>query len=418
MLKRYLKRIDTESQENLTYIQERGLVMKRTCLVIVALVLFLTSGLPAEATDEIKIGYIATMSGPAASLGIDILDGFKLGIKHSDDKLGGLPVNLLVGDDQLKPGTGVQVATRMIEKEKVDFVTGIVFSNVMMAVARPITEAGIFLISANAGPSPLAGEQCIKDLFTVSWQNDQTHEAMGKAIQDMGVKKLYLMAPNYRAGKDALAGVKRFYKGQVVGEVYTKINQPDYAAELAQLRAARPDGVFVFYPGGMGINFVKQYAQAGLKEEIPLYTTAFTTAQMVLPAMGDAALGLLNSSFWSHDLDNPVNKKFVADFKAVYNRLPSLFAAQGYDAALLIDSAVRSVDGNLKARDALRAALRKADFKSVRGDFKFNQNQFPIQNFYIRKVVKNDNGMLTTVIESTAFTKHADAYQSKCPMNW
>jgi len=392
--------------------------MKSKCLMIALLVAFLAAGPQARAAGEIKIGYIATMSGPAASLGIDILDGFKLGIKHCKDTLGGLPVNLVVGDDQLKPGVGVQVATRMIEKEKVDFVTGIVFSNVMMAVARPITDAGIFLISANAGPSPLAGEQCLADLFTVSWQNDQTHEAMGKAIQDMGVKTLYLMAPNYRAGKDALAGVKRYYKGQVVGEVYTKINQPDYAAELAQLRAAKPDGVFVFYPGGMGINFVKQYAQSGLKADIPLYTTAFTTAQMVLPAMGDAALGLLNSSFWSHDLDNPVNRRFVADFKATYNRLPSLFAAQGYDAALLIDSAVREVDGNLQARDALRAALRKADFKSVRGQFRFNQNQFPIQNFYIRKVVKDKDGTLTTKIERIAFKDHADAYQPTCPMRW
>jgi branched-chain amino acid transport system substrate-binding protein len=380
--------------------------------------LLISGNTVAQAADEIKIGYIATMSGPAASLGIDILDGFKLGIAHCQDKLGGLPVNLVVGDDQLKPGIGVQVATRMIEKEKVDFVTGIVFSNVMMAVAKPITDAGIFLISANAGPSPLAGAQCLENLFTVSWQNDQTHEAMGKAIQDMGVKKLYLMAPNYRAGKDALAGVKRYFKGQIVGEVYTKINQPDYAAELAQLRAAKPEGVFVFYPGGMGINFVKQYAQAGLKTEIQLFTTAFTTAQMVLPAMGDAALGVLNSSFWSHDLDNPVNKRFVAEFKATYGRLPSLFAAQGYDAALLIDSAVRSVDGNLEAKDALREALRKADFESVRGQFRFNQNQFPIQNFYIRKVVKDADGTLTTKIEGVAFKDHADAYQPECPMKW
>jgi len=372
----------------------------------------------AGAADAIKIGYLATMSGPAASLGIDILDGFKLGMAHRDGKLGGLPVTLIEGDDQLQPEIGVQVATRMIEKDQVDMMTGIVFSNVMMAVAKPVTDAGMFLISANAGPSPLAGAQCMPNLFTVSWQNDQTHEAMGKYLQDIGVKSLYLMAPNYQAGKDGLAGVKRYFKGKIAGEVYTKINQPDYSAELAQLKAAKPEGVFVFYPGGMGINFVKQYAQAGLKAEIPLYTTAFTTAQMVLSAMGDAALGVVNASFWSPDLNNPVNQRFVADFKKTYNRLPSLFAAQGYDAALLIDSAVAAVKGNLKDQDGLRAAFRKADFKSVRGSFKFNRNHFPIQNFYIREVVRGVDGELTNKTIATAFTDHVDAYQGECPMTW
>ena len=393
-------------------------MIQRLVVLLVGLALLIGAPTPAPAADTVKIGYMATLSGPAASLGVDILEGFKLGIKHSGDKLGGMKVDLVVGDDQLKPGVGVQVATRMIEKDRVDMITGIVFSNVMMAVAKPITDAGLILISANAGPSPLAGAGCMPDFFAVSWQNDQTHEAMGKYLQDKGVKSLYLMAPNYRAGKDGLAGVKRYYKGNVVAEVYTKINQPDYAAELAQLKAAKPDGVFVFYPGGMGINFVKQYAQAGLKEEIPLYTTAFTLAQMVLPAMGDAALGLLNSSFWSPDLDNPVNRKFVADFEKETGRIPSLFAAQGYDAALLIDSAIRAVNGNLKNKDGLRQALRKADFQSVRGDFRFNRNHFPIQNFYIREVVKNKEGALTTKIVGTAFTAHEDAYVKQCPMTW
>jgi branched-chain amino acid transport system substrate-binding protein len=385
---------------------------KSISLITASLLLFIAA---TASAGTLKIGYMATMSGPAASLGVDILDGFKLGLNHSGGKLGGQDVEIVVGDDQLKPNVGVQVATRLIEKDKVDMITGIVFSNVMMAVARPITNAGLFLVSANAGPSPLAGAQCLPDLFTVSWQNDQTHEAMGKYIQDIGVKRLYLMAPNYRAGKDALAGVKRYFKGEVAGEVYTKINQPDYAAELTQLRAAKPDGVFVFYPGGMGINFVKQYAQAGLKEAIPLYTTAFTTAQMVLPAMGDAALGILNSSFWSPDLDNPVNRRFVAAFKATYGRRPSLFAAQGYDAALLIDSALDATGGSLNDRAALRRAFMKADFASVRGDFKFNHNHFPIQNFYIRKVVKKD-GELTTETVATAFVNHEDAYAGQCKM--
>jgi branched-chain amino acid transport system substrate-binding protein len=391
--------------------------MGRRIATFIVLALVLSFGI-CEAKDKIKIGYIATMSGPAASLGVDILDGFNLGLKHCGGRLGGEEVEVLVGDDQLKPQVGVEVATRMLEKEKVDLITGIVFSNVMMAVAKPITDAGVFLISANAGPSPLAGAQCSPNLFTVSWQNDQTHGAMGQYLQDQGVKKVYLMAPNYRAGKDGLEGFKRYFKGEVVGEVYTVINQPDYAAELAQLRAAKPDAVFVFYPGGMGINFVKQYANSGLKQQIPLYSTAFTLSQQTLKPMGRAAVGLKNSSFWSPDLDNAVNEKFVADFNETYGRLPSLFAAQGYDAALLIDSAIREVGGDLSDKEKLRAAFRKADFESVRGEFRFNHNHFPIQDFYVREVYKNDDGVLTNRIIAKAFEDHRDAYHEQCPMEW
>ena len=249
--------------------------MFKRFFIIILVSVFLFCGI-AIANDKVKIGYIATLSGPAASIGVDLLNGFKLGIKHSGGKLGGLTVDLVTGDAQLKPGIGIQVASKMIEKDKVDIITGIVFSNVMMAVAKPITDSNTILIGSNAGPSPLAGKQCSPNLFVVSWQNDTTHETMGKAINDMGVKKLYLMAPNYQAGRDSLAGVKRYYKGEIAGEVYTKINQPDYAAELAQMKAAKPDALFVFYPGGMAINFVKQYSQAGLKKEIPLYATAYS----------------------------------------------------------------------------------------------------------------------------------------------
>ncbi len=372
----------------------------------------------ASAAEKVKVGYIATMSGPGASLGTDILDGFKMGLKHCGDKLGGAPVELIVGDDQFKPEVGVQVATRMIEKDKVDIITGIVFSNVMMAIARPVTDAGIFLVSANAGPSPLAGEGCLPNLFTVSWQNDQTHEAMGKYLQDKGIKGVYLMAPNYQAGKDGLEGFKRYFKGEIRAEVYTEPNQPDYAAELAQLRSANPEAVFVFYPGGMGVNFIKQYAQAGLKDKIPLYTTAFTVNEAVLPAMGDAALGIVNTSFWSPDIDNPANSKFVADFLSTHKRLPSPFAAQGYDAAMLIDSALLATGGQTGDKDRLRAAFRKADFQSVRGSFKFNRNQFPIQDFYIREVIKDQDHQLIGRITGVAFKDHSDAYCEKCPMKW
>jgi branched-chain amino acid transport system substrate-binding protein len=365
--------------------------------------------------EPVKIGFIATMSGPGGALGRDMLDGFRLGIEHAGGKLGGQDVEVITDDDQLKPEVGLQIATRMIEKDDVDVITGIVFSNVMMAIARPVTTADVILISQNAGPSPLAGEQCLENFFATSWQNDQSHEAMGKYLQDIGVERLYVMAPNYQAGWDAIAGVKRYFEGEIVGEVYTALNQPDYAAELAALRAAEPEATFVFYPGGMGVNFVKQYAQAGLKEIAPLYT-AFTIDEITLDAQGEAALGNFGSTFWTPELDNPVNARFVGDFEATYGRVPSPYAAQGYDAAVLLDNAIGRIEGDLADRGAFREALMAADFDSVRGDFSFNSNHFPIQDFYVRQVVKGDDGRLGFKVVATPFDDHKDAYYQDCAM--
>ena len=389
--------------------------MKR---VIATAAAFCLLAAPAVAADKIKIGFIATLSGPAAALGQDLRDGFKLGLKHRDGRLGGLPVELVEGDDQLKPDVGRQLAEKMVERDRVDIITGVVFSNVMMAIAKPVTRAKVFMISSNAGPSALAGKECDPYFFNTAWQNDNTHEAMGRYLADQGVKRVYLMAPNYPAGTDALAGFKRLYRGEIVGEALTKLNQPDYAAELAQLRAAAPDAVYVFYPGGMAVNFVKQYAQAGLKEKIPLYGPSFLLDQTVLPAQGEAALGLYNTSFWSLGLDNPANQRFVRDFEQEYGRLPSPYAAQSYDAAQLIDSAVRAVDGRIEDDEAFRAALRRADFQSVRGPFRFNKNHFPVQDYYLEKVAKDEKGRIVNVLQGTVLTSHGDAYASECPMKW
>jgi branched-chain amino acid transport system substrate-binding protein len=370
---------------------------------------------PAAAQNKLKIGFIATMSGPGGALGKDMVDGFMLGIEHAGGKLGGVEAEVIVGDDQLKPDVGLQVAEKMLQRDKVDIMAGVIFSNVMMAIYKPIIDAKVFMVSTNAGPSPIAGAQCSPYFFAASWQNDQAHEAMGKYLQDKGYKRVYPMAPNYQAGKDALAGVKRYYKGEVVGEVYTTVNQPDYSAEIAQMAAANPEALYVFYPGGMGINFVKQYAQAGMKEKVPMHS-AFTIDTTTLPAQGDAALGMLGTAFWTDGLDNPVNKKFVDAFVAKHGRVPSTYAAQSYDGALLIDSAVKAVGGKVSDQDAFRAALRKADFKSVRGDFKFNTNQFPIQNFYLFDVVKRADGKLGTGYKGVVFQNHADVYAKDCPM--
>ncbi|NUB28894.1 ABC transporter substrate-binding protein [Azospirillum brasilense] len=387
--------------------------MTRNLLTLASALALLAT--PAAA-DTLKIGMITTLSGPGAGLGIDIRDGFALAVEHAGGKLGGQDTQVIEADDQQKPDVAVGLANRMVERDRVQMVTGVVWSNLALAMLPTLAGGQTFFISPNAGPSQLAGAQCNPYFFNAAYQNDQIHEAVGKHVQDEGFKKVYLMAPNYPAGKDGLAGFKRYYKGEVAGEVYTQVGQLDYAAELAQLKAAAPDAVYVFYPGGMGINFIKQYEQAGLKGAVPLFGPGFSFDQDILAAVGESALGVKNSAQWSPDLDNAANKKFVADFKAKYGRIPSMYAAQGYDTALLIDTAVKAVGGNLKDKDKLRAALASAKLQSLRGEVAFNTNHYPIHNIYLREVVKGADGAVTNKTVATVFTNHADAYVKDCPM--
>ncbi len=370
----------------------------------------------AQAADEVRVGMITTLSGGGSGLGIDIRDGFMLGLEHVGGKLGGLDTVVTEGDDQRKPDVAKQLAERMIEREDVDIITGTVWSNLALALMPTMARNEVIYLSPNAGPSVLAGAQCNEFFFNVAWQNDNNHEAMGQYVQDQGFQNVYILAPNYPAGRDALTGFKRYYTGNIAGEVYTELGQLDYAAELAQLRAASPDAVFFFLPGGMGINFVKQYDQAGLKGDVPLFGPAFSFSQDILAAVGDAALGVMNTAQWSPDLDNAANQRFVTDFQAAYGRIPSLYASQGYDAALLIDAAVREVGGNIEDGEAFRAALQSANFESVRGGFQFNRNHFPVQDFYLRQVTKDDEGRLTNTLIGTVFTNHGDAYADDCSM--
>lgn|SRR5690625_1692427 len=367
------------------------------------------------AQAEVKVGFMATLSGPAAALGQDQYDGFMLALEHLGGKLGDTDTVIIKEDDQLKPDLGVQNVRKLIERDKVDLITGITFSNVMMAIAKPVEESETFLISSNAGPAPLAGEQCSPYFFFTSWQNDNQAEVMGEYANQKGYENVYMMAPNYQSGKDQLEGFKRFYKGNVIGEVYTQINQPDYSAEIAQLQAANPDAVYVFYPGGMGVNFIKQFNQAGLLGKIAL-VSASTVDGTTLPALQETALGAIAGTFWGPDFDNPTSKKFVEDFEAKYNRIPSQYAAQAYDSALLIDSALRKTGGSTKDKEAFRKALEEADFTSLRGDFKFGNNHFPIQDMYAFEVAKDDKGRVSLKTIAKPLTDHRDAYHTECKL--
>ena len=380
-----------------------------------AATLCLFSGL-AHAADKVKVGMLSTLSGPGAGLGIDIRDGFNLALKHSGGKLGGLPAEVIVADDQASPDGAKQTADRLVKRDKVDFMTGVVFSNVMLAVGKPIFDSKTFYISANAGPSQLAGAQCNPYFFSASYQNDNLHEAVGKTVQDKGFKKVALLAPNYPAGKDALAGFKRYFKGEIASEVYTPLNQLDYGSELSKMRASGADAVYIFLPGGLGVNFIKQFVGAGLSKDMTLFGPGFSADEDVIRAVGEPMLGMFNTSQWAHDMDNAANKRFVADFQKDYGRLPTLYAAQGYDAARLMDSAVRDAKGKLDDKSAVHKALKAAKFDSVRGAFKFNTNQFPIQDYYLRVITKDTTGRITNRTLGTVFKNHADAYAPECKM--
>ena len=370
----------------------------------------------AFAQAPIKIGFISSMSGPEGVIGRDLKDAFDLAIKTGGGKMGGRPVEMVYGDDQVKPDVGRQVADKMLDSDKVQIVTGINFSNVLLAVVKPVLDAGAFYVSVNAGPSMLAGKQCNPHLFSVGFQNDNNFEGLGKYLKDKGVKKVYFLAPNYPAGKDMLTGFKRYFQGQMEAEIFTAMGQLDYSAEIAQLRAAKPEAVVMFYPGGMGINFVKQYAQAGLMSQIPLYTGPGTVDQTTLPAIGDAALGMYTGAMWSEFLDNPASKKFYADFEAAYNRIPSQYAAQAYDTARVIQAAVDSIGGKIEDKAAFQKALETVKFDSVRGNFKFNTNHFPIQDYYLVQVEKDSKGRLVSALKEKIMSDLADAYAGECNM--
>jgi len=368
---------------------------------------------PAVADEKLKIGVIVTLSGQAAALGAQVRDGFTLAVKDLGGKMAGREVEVVAVDDELKPDAAVTKVKGLLERDKVDFVVGPIYSNILQAIHKPVTDTKTFLISPNAGPSSYAGKNCSPFFYVTSYQNDQVHEILGKVAQDRGYKRVYVMVPNYQAGKDSAAGFKLDYKGEVVEESYVPLGTLDFQVELSKISSLKPDAVFTFMPGGMGVSLVKQYKQAGLADQIPVLS-AFTVDESTLPAQQDAAVGMFGGADWAPDLNTPQSKKFVAAYEAAYNIVPGTYAMQGYDTALLINSAVKAVKGDLNNKDAVAAALKKADFTSLRGNFKFNINGYPIQDFYLTKVAKRADGKFQTEIVQKVFENYGDRYAKDC----
>ena len=371
---------------------------------------------PASAEQKtVKIGYVSTFSGPTAVIGNDMRNAFELALDHLGRKIGGLPVEVIYEDDTQKPDVGVQKTQKLIESDHVDFIAGYIWSNVLLASLKPLVDSKTITVIANAGPSQVAGELCSLYVFSTSWNNDQTPETMGMYMNQKGLKKVFQIGPNYAAGKDMLQGMRNTYKGEVVGQEMTRWpDQLDFSAELSKARAAQPDAIFIFYPGASGVQFITQYVQAGLKGQIPLYQV-FSIDELSLPRLKDLAMGVPGAQQWVNDLPNDANKKFVADYIAKYKSRPSFYGAQSYDAAMLLNSAVTAVNGDLSNKEDIRKAMEKADFKSVRGNFKFGNNHVPIQNFYLQDVVKEgDDYLLKTV--ATIVENYQDRFHDRCPM--
>ncbi|MGI9409770.1 MAG: ABC transporter substrate-binding protein [Hyphomicrobiaceae bacterium] len=377
---------------------------------------------PAVAADSVKVGFVTTLTTGAAVIGNDMKDAVNLAVEHIGGKMGGKKLEVIFEDDGFKPEIGKQKADKLVKQDDVDFVAGFIWSHVLLASRKSVLDSGKFLISSNAGPSPLAGKLCHKNFFSTSWQNDQTPMAMGEVLNQKGIESLYVMAPNYAAGKNMVAGVERTFKGKILGKDFTKWGkdaQLDFSAELAKAKSSGAKGLFVFYPGKAGGAFIKQYQQAGLQGKLPLYTV-FTVDSIALPKLQKAkmegVLGSENTQFWGPDLDNPTNKKFVGDFKKKYGRYPSFYAAQSYDTIMLIKSAVDAVKGDTSKIDDMRAAMKAANYNSVRGKYTYGNNHMPIQNFYLRKVVKDADGNWTTTITKTVYKNHQDVYAKECKL--
>jgi branched-chain amino acid transport system substrate-binding protein len=389
--------------------------MVRTSLVIF---FWATMVLAGRAEEPVKIGFITTLSGPGGYLGAEVRDGFNLAVEMEGGKLGGVPVQIMVEDDGYKPGTGKQIADKFIKTEKIKLFTGIIFSNIAGATVPDILDAGGIYVSPNAAPSNFAGKECNKNYFVVPWQNDALHESAGENATNLGYRKAFILAPNYQAGKDALTGFKRFFKGEIVGELYTRLDQTDFAPEMAQIRDAKPDVVFQFEPGGLGIAFIRQYQQAGLLNRIPMVLSEPGVDAVSLKALGESALGINLSFHWNSDFDNPANKKFMEAWTKKYgpDRIPTYFASQGYDTALAFAAALKGVNGDISNTDLFRAAMLKADFESVRGAFKFGNNQHPIEDWYAGRVEKNATGKPIIKTLGKIMSNHGDAYSKDCEL--
>lgn len=354
--------------------------------------------------ERLKVAMLTTLSGGGSALGKDIRDGFLLALKLDPDA----PLDVNIVDDERNPERAVELVNKMLG-EDYDVFTGLVFSNLAVKIVPLVTENNKIYVSPNAAPSLLAGEKCHKYYFSVSWQNDTQHEAMGEYMYREGYQLPFVVAPDYPAGHDAATGFKRFY-GPVVAEEFTKLGQKDYSEVIEKIKASEAETVYYFLPGAMGVNFIKQFSESGAPQI--LFGPASSFDQTILDAIGDVAIGVYNTSQWVKEIDYPQNVIFVEEFFKAYDRYPSHYAQQGYDAALILIAAMKETDTPHDV-DALRQAILDAKFDSPRGAFRFDTSQHPIQDFVVRQVVRDENGLTNKFVDYAMYDRGSE-YVDEC----
>jgi branched-chain amino acid transport system substrate-binding protein len=356
----------------------------------------------------VKIGLVLPYTGVYAELGTSITQAMELVFARENWTVAGRKIEMIKEDDEMKPPVGVRKTEKLIDSDKVDILTGPVHSGILMGMRDKVHNSKTILIVSNAGADAISRDRCSKWIFRTSFSNWQPCQPMGGWVAKNVSKEAFLIAPNYQAGKDMMGAFQETYTpagGKVVSEDYPKLGETDYAPYLTKIKQSGAKAVFAFFSGTDAVNFVKQYSQFGLKEGIKLTGAGFLTEPDVLPAQGAAAIGVLTGHFYTPLLDNPVNHRFVKEFRdKFYGKMPDGFACQGYDTAEVIVRALKAVNGNTQDKDKLVAAIAATEFDSPRGRFRFDpKTHNVIQPYiYIREVREVYGGLANVPIDKVA----------------
>ncbi|CAA7617917.1 ABC transporter substrate-binding protein [Magnetospirillum sp. SS-4] len=397
----------------------------RTRLAVALLLVLLTvqtaRALPASTAagnPTIVVGVIATLSGPGAMAGQDSLDGFTTALRQMGGRFANQEVRVVPVDDRGSPDVAMQVTRRLLEREKVDFILTAVSQASMAAIVKPLNESRTFILNLDAYPDGLFGARCSASLFGLGTPPDAVSEAAGMHFANEKYRRLVVIGHDTRQTDMAVAALRRTWGGEDVTVLKARHGAATFAPEIRRIRELAPDAVYTLLSGGMGLALVRDYAAAGLKADIPLLGVWSNFERPHLTAMDDQGLDLLNVAPWSPDLDSPLNKRMISDFELEYGRPATSWVAQGYDSALLLEAAMKVTAGRTSDREAVRNALRRAEFASVRGGFRFETNHAPVINLYLRRVARDAKGRLTEETRGVLAREWRGRDAAHCPMHW
>jgi branched-chain amino acid transport system substrate-binding protein len=352
----------------------------------------------------LKVGLMLPYTGTFAGPGKSIDNAFRQYIAEKGNKLAGRSIEYVVVDDQADPSKATDNMNRLVERDKVDVVVGTVHSGVQMAMMKIARESRKLMIIPNAGVAIATQSGCLPNVFRTSFTNWQPNYPAGQVMIDAGLKNVMTISWKYAAGEEQIGGFREGFTkagGNIVGELWLPFPEVEFQSYLTQIAQKKPDGVFTFFAGGGAVKFVKDYAAAGLRKSIPLYSSGFLT-DGTLEAQGESAEGLQTTLHYADDLDNPQDKAFRAGFLKRYNVEPDVYAVQGYDSGALLDIGLSATAGDINATDALYKAMASAKINSPRGPISFSPSHNVIQDIYLREVRKGKNAFVKVVHKALA----------------